>query len=465
MLNKTHYYNQTQQLDINIVGLTESHIDSPSQDQTFYSNETLLIELSFDDSLKGTPIDSAIIQWKVGLIGSYSSTNVSYISGNYQIELWFSHSLFDGYGSFTLYFMFNKTNYYNQTDSLYFNLIGLTSINIINITQYNQAISLNGSVYEAQAGDNMTIYANFLSDYPYKILTGAIGILTFNGVNYTSLGNIGGLYEWEINTISLPFGLYNFNITFSKTNYENSTTVYNFRINNLIAKIRSIESPVSVKQGASFYLCLELYYELYEEISINNANLSITIDFGTSISSQYAFTNASGMVNYQIDVPRNALQIIITAYYPGNGTYTSASFEINDIDLIPVKEPDNFPFLPIILIASVVSIGAVLGGVLLIKRRSKKKKLLIKEAIPEKEKTTKEVKGKTAKQKESKAGKKVKETSDQPKSSQNIEDKEKEEAKQISEKDSEKKEDITPKSTSTKKESNAVKDKKNKNAK
>jgi hypothetical protein len=460
-LNKTYYHNQTQQLDINILGLTSSQIDSPAQDQTFYSNETLVVELSFDDYLKGTAITTADIQWKVDIAGTYSNTNVSYVAGNYQIELWFRDSLFDGYGSFTLYFSLNKTHYYNQTESLNFNLIGLTSINLINITQYSQIISLNGSVYEAQAGDNITIYANFINDYPNKIITGAIGILTFNGVNYTSLGSIEGIYEWEIDTISLPYGLYNFNITFSKIYYENSTSVYNFRINNLIAKIRSVEKPVSVKQGESFFLSLELYYELYEEFSINNANLSITVDFGSSVSFQHAFTNISGMVRYEINVPRNAVKINITAYYSGNGTYTSATLELGDIDLIPIEDTESFPFVPILLLALGASTGVILGGIFLIRRRAKKKKVI----IPEIPKTTQELMGKKAEIKKPQIEKETKEISDKKKSSENIEAKEDKEAKPVSDKESKKNENNTPKPSSTKSKSKADKENNNKNTK
>ncbi|MFX1588905.1 MAG: hypothetical protein ACFFC1_12165, partial [Promethearchaeota archaeon] len=393
MLNKTNYYNQTESLNIIILGLTTAQIDSPAQDQTYDSDAILTIVVSFDDSVKSLPITSADIQWKVGIGGSYSSTNVTYTTGNYEIELWLRHSEFDGYGPFTIYFMLNKTYYYNQTEFLNINVIGLTSINIMNITQYNQLLSLNGSIYEGQAGENMTIYANFINDYPYKLITGAIGILTFNGIDYMSMGNIDGIYEWEINTSSLPFGIYNFNITFNKTYYENSTKIYNFRLNNLIAKIKSIQQPLSVKQGNSFDLSLKLYFELYQEYPIHYANLTITIDFGTSSSFLYAFTNTSGITNYKIAVPINAIRIIITASYSGNGTYTPASLEITDIQLIPLED-EKFPLGILLLFVIVGTIGVALPGILIVRKKLKKKKLLTKEEIPVKEKPMKENKGK-----------------------------------------------------------------------
>ncbi|MFX1495020.1 MAG: hypothetical protein ACFFBZ_12110 [Promethearchaeota archaeon] len=393
-LNKTNYYNRTESLNLSILGLTAKHIDHPSPDQTFYSNETLIIELSFDDYIKGIPIIDATIEWKVGITGIFSNIGVSYPgTGNYEISILLSSPEFDGHGPFTIYISLNKTYYYNQTESLNFILIGLTSINIINITQYNQLISLNGSIYEAQAGENMTVYANFINDYPNKIITGAIGILNFNGEDYMSFGNIDGIYDWEINTNSLPFGLYNFSITFNKIYYENSTKIYQFRINNLIAKIKSIQKPDNVKQGDSFDISLKLYYELYDEYPINNANISLVVDFGISISFMDAFTNSSGITSFIIDVPKDAIRIIITASYSGNGTYTSASLEITDIELILVED-GTFPLENLLLIIIGVSIGVVLTGVLILRKRKKKKKLLAKDEEPVKPKSVEEPKKK-----------------------------------------------------------------------
>jgi len=381
-LNKANYYNNTESLALNILGLTTSQIDNPSQDQTFYSNETLLIELSFDDFIKGIPILGATIEWKVGNMGNYSNAGVSYPgTGNYEISILLSLPDFDGHGPFTIYINLNKTNYYNQTESLNFNVIGLTSISIVNITQYQQQLSLNGSIYEAQAGENMTIYANFINLYPNKVIIGAVGILTFNGEDYMSFGNLNGTFGWEINAYLLPFGLYNFSITFNKTFHENSTSLYEVRVNNLIAKIRSIQKPVEVRQGDSFDLTLELYYELYNEFAINNANISLIIDFGPSTSIKYSLTNSSGIAHYKIAVPDNAIRIIITAFYSGNGTYTSASLEITDIELIPVEE-GGIPFGILIFIIIGSSLGVVLISVIILKKKAKKKNLVPEKEVP-----------------------------------------------------------------------------------
>ena len=105
------YHNQSVIFNFNVLGVTSPQIESPAQDQTYDSDEILTIALSYDDSVKNIPIDNADVQWKVGLGGTYSSTNVTYVSGDYQIGLWLSHSEFDGYGPFTIYTMLNKTNY------------------------------------------------------------------------------------------------------------------------------------------------------------------------------------------------------------------------------------------------------------------------------------------------------------------------------------------------------------------
>jgi len=447
-LNNTNYYNNTETLSLSILGLTLSQIDNPSQDQTFYSNETLLIELSFDDNIKGIPVLNAAIEWKVGIMGIYSSVGVSYPgTGNYIISILLSSPEFDGHGPFTIYITLNKTSYYNQTESLNINLIGFTSISIINITQYQQQLSLNSSIYEAQAGENMTVYANFINEYPNKVIIGAVGILTFNGEDYMSLGDLNGVFEWEINAYQLSNGLYNFNISFNKTFYENSTRIFEFRINNLIAKIRSIQRPVEVRQGDSFDLTLELYYELFDEYAINNANISLIIDFGLSTSIKYTLTDSSGIAHYRIDVPDNAIRINITAFYSGNGTYTSASLEITDIELIPVEE-GGIPFGILIIIIIGSSLGVVLTSVIILKKKAKKKSL-----IPEKEVSVKPESKTTEKSKPTSTEEIKEKITEASKTESAEEPKEKmvETSKPVSTEENKEKTIETPKSTSTKK--------------
>jgi hypothetical protein len=118
------------------------------------------------------------------------------------------------------------------------------------------------------------------------------------------------------------------------------------------------------------------------------------IDFGTSIVFIDAFTNSSGITNYRIDVSRSANQIVIIASYLGNNTYTSASLEITDIDLIPI-ENEGFPFEILLMAGIGGGIAIAVSGIIIIRKRSKKKNLQLIEKITAEQKSTIEVKGTT----------------------------------------------------------------------
>ncbi|MEJ2296330.1 MAG: hypothetical protein P8Y23_16395, partial [Candidatus Lokiarchaeota archaeon] len=97
-MTKFNWANVSYEFNLTINSIpTSSQLDYPSQNQSFNSNEMMMVILSFDDVLRGSPITNADIQWKVGLTGSFSGMNVSYndISDNYQIELWLRYSDFN----------------------------------------------------------------------------------------------------------------------------------------------------------------------------------------------------------------------------------------------------------------------------------------------------------------------------------------------------------------------------------
>ncbi|MHA1336545.1 MAG: hypothetical protein ACTSPW_12470 [Promethearchaeota archaeon] len=163
---------------------------------------------------------------------SFSNTNVSFISGTgWRIRIWLSNPAFDGYGPFTIRIDMNKTNYYNSTELLNIRVIGLTNLELINLTQYNQLVRLNDSVYEAFLGDNITIYADFRNVMLNSLISGALGNVSFNGKNYINTTDDNGIYSWEINTSSLSAGRYSFTLTFNKTYYYNKSIVIWFDLN------------------------------------------------------------------------------------------------------------------------------------------------------------------------------------------------------------------------------------------
>ena len=113
-----------------------------------------------------------------------------YNAGNYKITIW----------------AIDEGRNINQSEEINIKLFGLTSLNLINLTEYNIIISLNGTIYEAYTGQNITIYANFVCLYPYSLIKGALGLLKFNGIFYYDNDLREILQDPEITTI-LKFAL------------------------------------------------------------------------------------------------------------------------------------------------------------------------------------------------------------------------------------------------------------------
>ena len=147
----------------------------------------IIIVLSFDDLVKSTPIDSADIRWKVGVGGSYFVTNITFNAGNYEVELWLRHSEFEGYGSFTIYLMINKTHYYNQTETLDINIIGLTVSNIDSPAQDQTFYSNETLLLELSFDDS--VKATPISGAQIEWKVGNTGTYTSIGVSYPGTGN------------------------------------------------------------------------------------------------------------------------------------------------------------------------------------------------------------------------------------------------------------------------------------
>ncbi|MFX1392465.1 MAG: hypothetical protein ACFFAH_02720 [Promethearchaeota archaeon] len=339
--SKAGHWNQTEVLNIKILSLTTAVLESPIPSQTYDSDYILTVELTFNDTIKGTPINPADIQWKVGAGGSYSGTNVTYngVTLRHEIELWMRASEFDGFGNFIVFIKLNKTNYYNKTIQFDFRIIGLTSYNILNLTQYNTILTLNNSIHEAYLFENITIYANFINLYPNQLINGALGNLTFNGVNYYDydLDN-DGLYSWEINTSQLALGSYSFKISFNKPNYQNISSNIYFDINLQPAEIIIVERPYSVRAGENFNVTVSLNNTLTGK-GIGGENLTITINFGIEIKSSAQTinytkkTDPNGLATFNISCPLGAKMINITIEYFSSYDYASVKI----IFLIPIS--------------------------------------------------------------------------------------------------------------------------------
>ena len=80
-MNQTAYYNQTQDLNFRVLAITNSQIDSPAQDQTYDSNQNLVIIVEYNNTELGTRISTATVQWRLQGITAYSASGVTFVAG------------------------------------------------------------------------------------------------------------------------------------------------------------------------------------------------------------------------------------------------------------------------------------------------------------------------------------------------------------------------------------------------
>ncbi len=195
---------------------------------------TVTCDVSDNIALSGT--DSVQIQfWNPSgsLLMDWTSMSPNKNTGYYYVWSVGTNPVGNGY-----YYRIRANDTSNNveiTSNNYFDIIlGMMSYKMINLTQFNQPIILNGTTFEAYLGENFTICFSLSDFHTNNIITGAFGNLTFNNRYYChSDNNNDGLYFWEINTNQLTVGKYNLSITFSEINYQQITIEIEFNMNML----------------------------------------------------------------------------------------------------------------------------------------------------------------------------------------------------------------------------------------
>ncbi|MFO8018252.1 MAG: hypothetical protein R6U96_06420, partial [Promethearchaeia archaeon] len=390
-ISKANYEEQCLNLNFTITGMTSLQLQEGPEDTEFFSNETVHLVFTYNDSERGVPITGANVGWKVTPGEEYNETGVTKNAQNYTIDLKLSWKQFEseGFGPFTIYLSFNKSWYYNKTTEYELNVTGLTEYNILNLTQYQDILldfNSTAELYEAQPLDNITINMNFNSSYPSKIIKNATGNLAFQGKDH-NISDTDGLFQWEINASQLPEGNYSVTIRLNKTWYEGQSFTVKFRISRFISKWNITGIPDKVIQGGSFEVTVGLYYERDINEVISHANVSLSAAFGAKISEQTEETNQTGDAVFSVNVPEDASEITLTFRYAGNESFTPISQEITSIELelLPEEEdeeeppPEEGPDFLIFLIMGIVIGAAAIFGIVLIKARGKKEEMVEEE--------------------------------------------------------------------------------------
>ncbi len=335
--------------NITIFAETNLLIDQPSQNTTFNSSTIFNVTIIYNDTGQSLDISDGDIYYKINA-GTYSSVNesVKYIgSGKYNITFDCNNTEFN-YGLNTISIRANNTYYHNQTDTLYFFILGETSL-----------IRSFPKTYNFDSGEtfNVTLYFN---DTVKNIgIDGADAVdIYVNDSDYTPLdffdyGN--GYYNLTVNcsdSIFNDYGSFDVKVDVNKTNYYNQTTSF------VISITGETSLDVSVMPVRKFYYSTEIFNitayfnDTARNQGINGATIDIDVD-GSVYSPLSWFDYGNGYYNISVDCSDpifsnyGSFQMRINATKLNYYKSVDSSFEliIGNTTLTRLSPPLNSPYV------------------------------------------------------------------------------------------------------------------------
>ncbi|MEJ2276520.1 MAG: hypothetical protein P8Y70_02050 [Candidatus Lokiarchaeota archaeon] len=272
---KQYYYNETNlPLNINIRGETSLSL-SKSPDKVFYaSNETLNLEIYFNDTARDEGISSASISYRIGSNGIRNDNIQNFGNGTYIITLYCNDLELYPYSQSLITVYANKTNYYNQSQSISVNIKGQTFFEVISPEDkepfvYGQTFNITVLFTDVSRGSGVSA-----SDISYII----DGTTFIGNQNVTEIGN--GYYVVTIYVNDSSFVGYGYRdiiINISKQHYVNQSITYTF-LRQRPTQISPSYSPNlgSVLRGLNVTYTFE--YSDINSTLISNANMQIITD-------------------------------------------------------------------------------------------------------------------------------------------------------------------------------------------
>ncbi len=224
-VNKTNYHNHTFSVNVFISSPSEASCEQEPLKSFYNSNEILNLSISYNDTVKIEGINDANISVFVNnRANQYTGFEwFAYGDGYYNVSVNFTHSIFNGYGPFSLIVDINKTNYDNHTIIKNIIVYGETSASFSkepNLVYFNSGDALNISIYYE---DTAKIPAQGISGADVGILIN--GVTEYTGFEWFDYQD--GNYNITIDFTDPDFngyGSYNFVVNVSKIYYVNQTS-------------------------------------------------------------------------------------------------------------------------------------------------------------------------------------------------------------------------------------------------
>jgi hypothetical protein len=384
---------QTEVTDVEISDAEIARNSGLNQSVRFYFNDTTnnlpVLNVITDNIVvknyaTGTPFNNG----EFWLFDLYS--NGTYIlditmgtrnSGWYTLEV--NASRFPNYD----YTLFNITFYYRGN---------YTDINLISFSDPGGTLSPIGlSNFTIFEGSDITIEFNITdSDYSDNLIIGDADSYTIrytnlgtgsNGFLIASLNFITQLHRGTIFTSNpaLTIGRYSFNITTSRTNYEDA--IFNFNltvIEKYLVNLTVVYPPIEVGAGNDFNIVVKAeFFNGTDWNPIYGSDITI-FPFFNGLASPALLpisTNTTGEVLFVITINIDANRMNLTIQLAGEYYHQDYRIYVSDINVIPLDPgltfEDLIPYIIMIGAVSVVVVGAVATyrGVIVPKKKEKQR--------------------------------------------------------------------------------------------
>jgi len=303
-------------------------------------------------------------------------------SGWYTLKV--NVSKFPNYDSSVAYFTFYIRGNYSQI-----NLMSISDPGGVvsptgfgnNFTIFEESdIDIEFNITDLEYNDNIVLGSVNSYEVTYENLqTGLTGTLS-ESFQFTSPTHTGTISTSNINLVA---GRYLINITVSKTNYENTSFIFNLTvIEKYQTRLTVVYKPTEVKAGEVFsILLLAEFYNGSEWLILQDADIIMTpyFDGFASTEIQTKSPNSTGEVSFDITIRSDASTMNIFLELQVEYDHLGSTLPISDIGVIPLTLGLTFeallPYIIIIgaVVAFVGSSLAVYRGVVVPKKREKQR--------------------------------------------------------------------------------------------
>ena len=270
LATKKYYNNQTTQLNLTITGNTSLEIISPSNGANFDSKQTFNITVEYNDTVRNTGISNATFNLMVDGEDYSHLSDWESSTGIYEIKLNASDDIFYPYGSHLITVNASRTNYYGESKETNVNIIGNTSLTLLNPP--------NGAYYNSKQTFNITIeYIDTVRDLGIEDanISYILNETIYKVYNYIGEGKYNITIDVNDSDFGDLFGDRTIMINISKPTYQNQQLNYTF-CRQLPTNIENLnyQSEISrysgLNQTITFYFNDTANNEPIEGLSTNN---------------------------------------------------------------------------------------------------------------------------------------------------------------------------------------------------